>query len=247
MNFDVNNLNIRTTCNHPLQLRLQSSREPCANRVSTKQVRMQCNVLPNISAEHKDDIDKKLLYLFTKDLQAFSVLSDEGFKDFVQALNPLYELPSRYIISKTLIPAMYEECLNNTKAIIQKAKTFCITTDAWTSRNTTSFIGVTAHFVDNEFNLKSVLLDCCVAPEVRHTASNLASTLKYIMNSWQINAILAISDNAANIKKAIETELKCKRFGCFAHTINLIVQHALEYEPIQIILNKIRDICSFLL
>lgn len=48
-----------------------------------------------------------------------------------------------------------------------------------------NFIGVTAHFVDNEFNLKSAILDCCTS--VQHAASNLTSTLKKIMNDWKIN------------------------------------------------------------
>jgi DNA-binding transcriptional regulator PaaX len=45
--------------------------------------------------------------------------------------------------------------------------------------------------------------------------------------------LLAVSDNAANIKKAIKEDLKWRHFGCLAHTINLIVQDALKsIEPL---------------
>jgi len=41
--------------------------------------------------------------------------------------------------------------------------------------------------------------------------------------------ILAVSDNANNIKSALNS-LKVKSLGCFAHTFNLIVQDALKLQ-----------------
>ena len=46
-----------------------------------------------------------------------------------------------------------------------------VTVDIWTNRQTRSFIGFTAHFIDNEFDLKSRLL-CCEHFAERHTAVN---------------------------------------------------------------------------
>lgn len=40
------------------------------------------------------------------DYQPFSIIEDKGFKQFVKALNPSCDLPSRHTISKTLIPAI---------------------------------------------------------------------------------------------------------------------------------------------
>ena len=39
---------------------------------------------------------------------------------------------------------------------------------------------------------------------------------------------MIVSDNAANIRKAIRDELKYRHFGCYAHTINLIVMDTLK-------------------
>ena len=73
--------------------------------------------------------------LFTKYFQPFSIVDDEGFKNFVKFLNPSYKLPDRQTISKINIPALYQKILNETKELISKeAISGCLTTDCWTSR-----------------------------------------------------------------------------------------------------------------
>ncbi|KAG8228805.1 hypothetical protein J437_LFUL008726 [Ladona fulva] len=72
-----------------------------------------------ITNRSKEVIDEKLLMLFVKDLQPFSIVEDCGFKNFIHALNPAYQLPSRQTISRTLLPALYEECLCDTREIVK--------------------------------------------------------------------------------------------------------------------------------
>ncbi|KAF2902321.1 hypothetical protein ILUMI_03859 [Ignelater luminosus] len=243
-----------STSSNTLQFSIVRESQPHKKKISNmpiqkKQEAMQPKEIPRIYAQCKDNINKKLLCLFIKDLQPFSVVTDEGFKEFVRALNPYYEIPSRRVISNTFIPAIYEECFNDTKALLEKAETFCLTIDTWTCMNTTKCIGITAHSLDNEFNFKSVFLECCPIPEVSNTTTNLANALRKIISDWEMDEkeiLLTVTDNNdANIKKAIETELKWEHFGCLAHTINLIVKDSLVLQPIQIILNKIRAIVYY--
>lgn len=198
---------------------------------------------PKITKKTACEIDKKLLLLFIFDFQPFSVVQDSGFQSFVASLNPSYQLPSRQSISKTAIPALYEECQHKIKELIKHGIKFCITTDCWTSRNTVSYIAVTAHFLDNNFNLYTVLLQCR-SIDVSHTSDNLALLLSDIVQSWGIQdqILLAVSDNAINIKNAIKVKLNWNYFGCFAHTLNLIVKDGLKTEEISKILNKIKQI-----
>ncbi|XP_050314913.1 E3 SUMO-protein ligase ZBED1-like [Anthonomus grandis grandis] len=174
-------------------------------------------------------ITDKLLKMFTQDYQPFSMVQDRGFNDFVKTLNPSYDIPNRYTISKSLIPARYEEVLLKCRSLLANARKGCITTDCWTSINTESFIGVTAHFIDEHFKIKSILLACQLLSD-RHTSLNLAETLREIAIDWNIQnkIILAVSDNAANIKSAITKELGWKFFGCFAHSLNLVVTDGLN-------------------
>ncbi|KAJ8937235.1 hypothetical protein NQ314_011990 [Rhamnusium bicolor] len=193
---------------------------------------------------HRKIIDQKLLLLFTHDYQPFSVVDDYGFKSFVASLNSSYVLPSRKTISNSLLPAAYEEVYNRTKNILHDVKSISLTTDSWTSQNSESFLAVTAHFLNNNFEFKTCLLECISFPE-SHTSLNLATGLKKISNEWNIDdkILIVVSDNAVNIKKAIRDELKLKHFGCYAHNLNLIAQYSLKL--ITPILEKVNNIVNF--
>lgn len=199
-------------------------------------------LLRKVPHKTKEMIDRKLLNLFIKDLQPFSVVEDSGFKEFISALNPGYQLPSRYVISNTLLPALYEQCLTDTRNLVATGKTFCLTTDAWTSINATSYVAFTAHFLDANFQLRSVLLECS-ASDLPHTSANLSSELNRVVHEWGIEdkIILAVSDNASNVQKALK-ELGWEHLGCIAHTINLIVKDGLKHQVIQTIIEKVRTI-----
>jgi len=53
--------------------------------------------------------------------------------------------------------------------------------------------------------------------------------------------VFAVSDNAYNIQNALG-QLQFKHLGCFAHTLNLIVQSALKKE--NDIIDKVKNICT---
>lgn len=74
-----------------------------------------------------NEITKKLLLLFILDFQSFRIVEDKGFQEFVYALNPSYQLPNRQKISKTLIPARYEECLYQCRQLASNIKKICFT------------------------------------------------------------------------------------------------------------------------
>ncbi|KAL4121559.1 hypothetical protein QTP88_014050 [Uroleucon formosanum] len=142
------------------------------------------------------------------------------------------------------IPALYQKCLIETKEmIVTEAISGCITTDCWTSRNNAGYIAITFHFIDNNFLLKSVLLSCHEFSD-SHTSQNLSQKIKSIIQEWNLEnkIIFAVSDNASNIQLALKI-LQIKHFGCFAHTLNLIVQGALALESD--LLDKIKTIVTF--
>lgn len=217
---------------------------PSTSRGKRPQTAMTNYLRKKIGIFEKKKLDEKLLQLIIKDFQPLSIVEDSGFKDFVLALNPSYQLPSRKTISTTLLTTSYEMVYNETKNIMKMVKAVTLTTDCWTSRNTENFLAVTAHFIDDNFRLKSVLLKCISFGE-RHTAENLSVALKTVILEWELeNKILMIvSDNASNIKKAIVDLLKQKHYGCFAHTINLIVHDALHH--IAAIAEKVKTIVTF--
>ncbi|KAL4083712.1 hypothetical protein QTP88_029028 [Uroleucon formosanum] len=172
-----------------------------------------------------------------------SVVEDTGFKEFVNMLNPSYKIPNRHTITKTLIPAAYEKCVNEVQSmILNELDKACLTTDCWTSRDNKSYIAITIHFINNNFNLKSILLSCHSFSE-NHTSENLSGQISKTLNSWDLKEkiVFAVSDNAYNIQNALG-QLQFKHLGCFAHTLNLIVQSALKKE--NDLIDKVKNICT---
>ena len=79
----------------------------------------------------KQLLDEKLTRMIVDDLLPISIVGKEGFRDFVQALDPMYTPPTRKTLTEKLIPDMYKkECDDS------QARYVSITTDAWTSNTT---------------------------------------------------------------------------------------------------------------
>ncbi|GBN64396.1 Zinc finger BED domain-containing protein 1, partial [Araneus ventricosus] len=196
----------------------------------------------------KKIIDNNLMKLFTKDFQPFRIVEDEGFRAFVQVLNPSYTLPSRKTIGQTFLPAAYEEAMHKLKEVYSgnEIGSVTLTTDCWTSSNGDSFMAVTSHYLNFDMELNSNVLECFLFTE-SHTSENLAIELKKVADEWNIKdkIVLCVSDNAANITKAIKEILQWRHFGCLAHTINLAVKNSLEvHENVKDLIKKIKSIVT---
>lgn len=198
-----------------------------------------------IGAVKKRKIDSLILKMMYVDLQPFSIVEDKGFRELVHELNPAYQIPSRKIFSKTLLPAKFEELSTVIREELRSGLSFCATSDCWSSTTAKSFIAVTVHFLTEDFQQKSVLLSCREIKE-RHTAENLGQTIKEILEEWNVpieKVNFFVTDNASNAENAIKKVLKLKHFGCFAHSLNLVMKEALE--SVQELLEKVRGIVRF--
>ncbi|XP_036334481.1 uncharacterized protein LOC118745052 [Rhagoletis pomonella] len=107
-------------------------------------------------------------------------------------------------------------------------------------------MAITAHFVNENFELCNVLLDCSSMSEA-NTSKNLAAQLQKVMDEWGVseNILLAVSDNASNIKNSIQNELKWRHLSSFAHTLNLIVKNSLNGQIVSSTLQKVKQIVAY--
>jgi hypothetical protein len=190
-------------------------------------------------------IDKQLMTMIVKEYQPFQLAEDVEFKKFTKMLNPGYSLPSRKTLSESLLPKIFNEVQVKVKQKIEKTPAVCLTTDGWTSINNESFISITMHYIDENFELSSHLLECLKWNE-SHTAQNLKQLLLNKIEEWNLsNKIAAITtDNAANIVKASKL-CNWRHIPCFAHTINLAVQKSVTVEPISVIIAKVKSIVEY--
>lgn len=175
-------------------------------------------------------IDEQLVRMIAKEYHPFSLVEDPEFVKYSSMLNPNYSLPSRKTLSNTLLPQYYEMEKRRVKEDLRhhSVKAVSVTVDGWTSLKNESFLAMTVHFINEDFELKSYLLDCFKYSD-RHTSENLAAEMKRVLTEWELleKVEVVISDNAANITKAIRL-CGWNHIPCFAHSLNLMVQAGMD-------------------
>ncbi|KAL0881216.1 hypothetical protein ABMA27_002319 [Loxostege sticticalis] len=197
--------------------------------------------------DDKKRLDLKLLNMIICDFQPFSIVDDIGFRAFINALNPKYELPDQKTLSEYLLAKVYEKRLEEVKMYVQSnAKSVCITVECWTSCSKESYMAITAHFfVDDPFELKSMLIECAEF-EGQQVGINIYKEVKSILDTWElyskVNFIVTdgtpFMDSAANHFAVAGWS----HFGCLALKLNQVVQDALSeikdtLTKVQIIVN----------
>lgn len=110
------------------------------------------------------------------DYQPYSIVDDCGFKNLMHVLESKYKLPSRQILSSTLVPKMYLKHVSllkeeiNTDLINMNSISF--TFDMWTSGAQQSYMSLTIHYLTKQFELKNKTLGCSHFPG-EHTGKNI--------------------------------------------------------------------------
>lgn len=139
-----------------------------------------------------------------------------------KVFEPQYIPPDRTTFSCRYLPDLYEK---KKRKVLQQANVglewYAVTTDGWSSQANHSYVSITLHYINNEWNIKCCLLETGETVE-EHTVEGLAC---WNLSVTQISAM--VTDNASNITAAIN-KLGCLRLGCFSHTLQLSVQKALH-------------------
>uniref|UniRef100_A0A667YW07 BED-type domain-containing protein n=1 Tax=Myripristis murdjan TaxID=586833 RepID=A0A667YW07_9TELE len=175
------------------------------------------------------------------DMQPVSIVEDDGFYKLIKYLEPEYELSCRRTVSSR-VTKLYHDCSAQIKRLLNQALYVALTTDCWTSLNATSYITVTSHFLDQEWNMQAGVLSTR-AMEERHTGENLHRELNTVVAEWvsEIGRVSAcVHDNAANIIKANQ-DCAWESVCCFAHTLQLAIHDGFKAVPV---LERIVGACS---
>jgi len=195
----------------------------------------------------KKELDTALMWMICLDFQPYNIVEHKGFRDFVLALDPRYNLPSKHTLKYNYINKEYYRGVYILKEILYKTQYIAITCDTWTSSSTETYLSATCHFINSDFELKSAILSIKKLLDVtNHTAENIANSLESIFLEWNIRdkIICIVTDNASAMIKACEL-LKIKNLPCFAHTVNLVVQDSIKFECVKEIMTKCKTIVTF--
>ena len=203
------------------------------NDNSTGKMVRHLSIKHQISVKKKDDEageDDPLYYLLMFIITAslpFRCVENEFFKKFCRVLNKDFKLPDRKKLSD-MASKYYVEKKTLLKLKLLKAKIVNFTTDCWTSVQNFSYIGLTAHFLDENFKLSSVLL------AVRHIigghlSKNMSENIAVLMDEFEVDrkAKFITTDNVNSMVQMAKS-LKLERIPCIAHILHLIVTNTLK-------------------
>ena len=137
------------------------------------------------------------------DLMPLAVVDSTQFKNFVHKLDPQYQLPSRKHLSTTMLKKRYEIIKSGLREKLQMVTTVNLTIDLWTNRQMKSYLGITAHFLSEEWLLEYAVLGCNRVVG-RHTAENILMWYEEIVSDFNVEKKVkhVVTDSASNMKKA---------------------------------------------
>ena len=203
----------------------------------------------------QDHLDQYLLEWIVKEDQPFTQLESEDFLRILNLLKPNVKVYSADTLKRRIM-AEFEVKQNDLKNTLSQSNgKISFTTDCWTSSNNISFMGLTAHWIDDDWKLHAITLDFLHLVQ-SHTGIHLYEAFMKVIDSYDIHQkMLGVTlDNAANNNIMIQ-ELAASNgssfrhhnhIRCFAHVLNLGAQAALnvlteDLERLRTLIKKIRS------
>ena len=133
-------------------------------------------------------LHKKVAEFIVEEMLPLSTVEKESFRDLVEALDPQYRVLSRTSLKDKVIPEMYEETRQKLLKNLNEITGAAVTTDGWTSIATKGYVTVTVHYIDNEWNLRSAVLETKELPG-SHTAEHLKDAMLTTLSTWNLASI----------------------------------------------------------
>jgi hypothetical protein len=176
---------------------------------------------------------KKITNFVCKDLHPFEIILGSGFREFSQEMiniGATYEtlpvddlFPHPTTISRNI--AKEAESVKSTLTLklkdIFQLVGGAFTTDMWTDDyRKISYISLTVHYIDENWQLKEQILAASKFPEVKHTAEQIKKTILGILKGYNLipevtmKKFIFVTDSGANFVAAFRS---LNHIPCFAH------------------------------
>ncbi|CAL5347426.1 unnamed protein product [Camellia sinensis] len=197
-----------------------------------------------------------LVKMVITDELPFRFVEREGFRQFCSVMQPNFKKFSRFTVARDIVDLYCSE-KKKLKNVLKNANyRLCLTTDSWTSLQNVSYMCLTAHFIDKDWNLQKRILNFSVISS--HKGEAIGKAVESCLVDWGIEKISTITvDNAsandvaiAYVKRKFSKNIdslilrgEYLHMRCCAHIINLIVKDGLS--EIKDSITRIRDAVKY--
>ncbi|KAE8739554.1 hypothetical protein FOCC_FOCC014937 [Frankliniella occidentalis] len=167
-----------------------------------------------------DRLHMHVAYFVATSNLPLSLVEKEGFIRLCHTLRPGYKPPGRKALTNNYIPKLYLSTKENIESMLAEANWVALSSDTWTSVADDSYVGLSAHMIDNKWQLFAFTLNCRAFNE-DHTGIKLKEWFNETLRDWHIdlNKVVSVSiDNGDNIRLAVDL-LGKPSMRCFGHTL----------------------------
>src|ERR1700723_2839417 len=111
--------------------------------------------------------------------------------------------PGRLTIKRTILPKTEKRIKADLIVLLKEATVVAIALDIWSSKRLRGYMGMTVHFVDKSYRLRSFLLGC-PRFEGKHTAEEIFNLAATVVLEYGIEQKIhyVATDNGSNVVKA---------------------------------------------
>ena len=151
------NLRYHLELNHHTQFLLLQTKEKEKDQSSTstqksvKDLFVQATPLPT-SSTRWNHLTESVCYFIAKNMQPIDTIDDKGFRKVLQQFEPRYTPPDYKTVSTKYLPRMFQTEKDRIKKLLDPVSFYACTTDLWTSRAQHSYISLTVHYLDGNFD-----------------------------------------------------------------------------------------------
>ncbi|PRQ29667.1 putative transcription factor/ chromatin remodeling BED-type(Zn) family [Rosa chinensis] len=152
-------------------------------------------------AFNPDEVMKACVEMVVVDELPFSFVEKQGFRHFCHVAVPMFKVPCRKTLVKHFL-TLYDKTKKKLKTDLAHYRV-CLTTDTWTSVQNFNYMVLTAHFIDDKWEMHKRIINFCTISN--HSGISIGLLIESCLLQWGISKVLTITvDNAAANKCAIE-------------------------------------------
>ncbi|XP_068577816.1 E3 SUMO-protein ligase ZBED1-like [Cebidichthys violaceus] len=192
----------------------------------------------SIDRQKQDKLTNAIAKWIATNCRPASVVEDVGLRNVLRIAtnDDTYEPPSRRTITRR-IHELYEKERTTKATALQRAPTVALTGDYWTSLGNQNYLGVTVHYIDEQWELHSHALTV-MQTEDRHFAETCAEHFIHVAQQWNVSLS---TDSAINMIAAAR-HLPFEHDPCVAHSLQRSVTVSLQNSAFDDVLAKCRKV-----
>jgi len=202
---------------------------------------------PNRESFHSERAEQLMLKFLSKNYLSYRLLENAEFREFIEYLQPLFQLPGRAQVSQEILPAIRSRIEEVITQILSTVCFYSLSLDSCTSVTDQTYLIVSFHGVTKQWTLESFVLGV-LSVKRSENAESIATLIRELLQQWGIsleNLISVTTDIIPTMKSAVEDRLGLPWVYCVVHAINHSIQVGLSLDIISAIVKKASKICKF--